>query len=56
MEPVTIEQPQVVESNGPKVKDDPLYERFFKMQRMGVPNPQIAMAMRTAGLDPSVLE
>eukprot|EP01114_Cavostelium_apophysatum_P018757 TRINITY_DN5875_c0_g1_i1.p1 TRINITY_DN5875_c0_g1~~TRINITY_DN5875_c0_g1_i1.p1 ORF type:complete len:328 (+),score=86.26 TRINITY_DN5875_c0_g1_i1:175-1158(+) len=39
-----------------RVKDDPVYERYFKMLRLGVAVPQIKMQMKFSGLDPDLLD
>ena len=39
----------------PSPADDPLYEPFQKMLRVGLPQFIVAHKMRMEGLDPSVL-
>jgi len=41
---------------GPLVKEHPKFAHFFKMQRLGVPEPQIANKIRSEGVDPSILQ
>ncbi|XP_064395226.1 WASH complex subunit 3-like [Halichondria panicea] len=43
-------------SKGRKVKDDPRYQKFFKMKRLGVNPLQIAMEMKRHGLNPDMIE
>ncbi|DAZ99886.1 TPA: hypothetical protein N0F65_008629 [Lagenidium giganteum] len=38
------------------VKEDPDYEKFFKLLRMGMPAEQIKMKMSAAGLNPDLLD
>jgi WASH complex subunit CCDC53 len=38
------------------VSQDPLYSKYFKMLKLGVVKPQIAMKMQSDGLDPSIIE
>mmetsp|Transcript_11284 Transcript_11284/g.27770 ORF Transcript_11284/g.27770 Transcript_11284/m.27770 type:complete len:450 (-) Transcript_11284:191-1540(-) len=40
---------------GPKLKDDPRYVKYFRMLKLGVPQPVIEMKMKTEGHDPSIL-
>jgi hypothetical protein len=44
------------EAAGLKVKDDDRYARFFRMERMGVPNQAVKNRMALEGLDPSYLD
>eukprot|EP00753_Platysulcus_tardus_P020631 PLAT8300.1.p1 GENE.PLAT8300.1~~PLAT8300.1.p1 ORF type:complete len:269 (+),score=101.52 PLAT8300.1:28-807(+) len=39
-----------------KVKDDPMYKRYFKMLEMGVPPPAVRIKMGLEGVDESVLD
>mmetsp|Transcript_3147 Transcript_3147/g.6337 ORF Transcript_3147/g.6337 Transcript_3147/m.6337 type:complete len:211 (+) Transcript_3147:307-939(+) len=48
--------PAPVVEQGPKLKDDPRYGRYFKMVRMGVPPPAVKVKMSAEGFDPSVLD
>ena len=41
---------------GLKVKDHEEYGRFFRMERMGVPNQAVKNRMAMEGLDPSFLD
>ncbi|TMW66743.1 hypothetical protein Poli38472_014055 [Pythium oligandrum] len=43
-------------SGGMTVKDDPAYEKFFKLAKMGMPAEQIKMKMSAAGLNPDYLD
>jgi hypothetical protein len=38
------------------LEKDPLYAKYFKMLKMGVPLASAQHKMEAAGLDPSVLE
>jgi hypothetical protein len=38
------------------IKDDPLYARFFRMLRMGVPDPAVRLKMQQEGLDAAMLD
>ena len=45
------------EVNGPPpLKDDPLYAKWFKMLKMGLPRTAVEIKMKAEGLDPSVLD
>ncbi|KAK1939336.1 Formin-like protein 20 [Phytophthora citrophthora] len=39
-----------------KVKDDPAYAKFFKLQSMGAPAESVKAKMRMAGLNPDLLD
>lgn len=41
---------------GIKAKDDPRYQKFFKMLRVGVLEPAVRLKMQNEGLDPNILE
>ena len=41
---------------GPPLKDDPVYGKFFKMMKAGVPKPAVANKMAAEGLDPAILD
>eukprot|EP00804_Cyclotella_cryptica_P030487 CCRYP_008544-RD/>CCRYP_008544-RD protein AED:0.19 eAED:0.19 QI:217/0.8/0.83/1/0.8/0.83/6/602/2020 len=44
-------------TNGrPALKDDPKYEKYFKMLKVGMPLPAVQHAMTRDGLDPSIME
>lgn len=43
-------------SSLPALKDDPDYERYFKMLKMGLPMEVVKHAMTRDGLDPSVMD
>jgi len=56
-EDIPPETPQVEDTSGVmKVKDDPKFEKWFKMLRLGVAVPQIKMQMKFNGLDPDLLD
>lgn len=38
------------------VKDDPKYEKYFKLLKMGMPSEQVKVKMISDGLDPNVLD
>lgn len=38
------------------VSQDPRYAPYFRMLRMGVPEPAVRMKMSTSGIDPAILE
>ncbi|KAL3810986.1 hypothetical protein ACHAXA_006538, partial [Cyclostephanos tholiformis] len=40
----------------PAIKNDPIYEKYFKMLKMGMPLPAVQHAMTRDGLDPSVMD
>ena len=44
------------ENNRPALKDDPQYERYFKMLKLGMPMEVVQHAMIRDGLDPSVMD
>ena len=40
-----------------KVKDDPRFSKYFKMEKMGVPRPAVAIKLQQeTGFDASILE
>lgn len=39
-----------------KVKDDPMFAKYFKMLMVGIPNPVVKHKMTMDGLDPSILD
>ncbi|KAL3808775.1 hypothetical protein ACHAXA_005500 [Cyclostephanos tholiformis] len=41
---------------GPKLKDDPKYEKYYRMMRMGLPKEAVRHAMTRDNLDPSILD
>ena len=41
---------------GPALKEDPTYERYFRMLKMGLPMGAVQNAMQHAGLDPSIMD
>lgn len=38
------------------ISEDPRFSQYFRMLRMGVPDPAIRMKMSNEGVDPSLLE
>merc|ERR1712194_259264 len=44
------------EDNGPPLKDDPLYSKYFKMSKMGLPLGAVQNAMQRDGIDPSIMD
>ena len=42
--------------DGPPLKEDPKYSKFFKMLKMGLPMGAVQNAMQREGLDPSVMD
>ena len=52
-----VSQPSFKGSGGlPALKDDPKFERYFRMLKMGLPLDVVKHAMVRDGLDPSVLD
>ncbi|GMF42968.1 unnamed protein product [Phytophthora fragariaefolia] len=52
------EQVEVQQSDGPavlKLKDDPVYAKYFTMRRLGIPDQVIEHKLMMDGMDPSVL-
>jgi len=49
-------QEVAVEDNSPKVKDDPRYQKFFKMLNFGVPRQAVMNKMTAEGLNASLLD
>jgi hypothetical protein len=43
-------------AGGMTVKEDPEYEKFFKLMKMGMPAEQIKLKMSAAGLKPELLD
>ena len=39
-----------------KIKDDPAYQKYFKLLKLGMDEEHIALKMQTDGVDPSVLK
>ncbi|CAO4365818.1 unnamed protein product [Caenorhabditis nigoni] len=50
-EPITTE----CSSSVILIKDDPLYSKYFKMLKMGVPEAGVIQKMESEGIDPSIL-
>ncbi|RLN48970.1 hypothetical protein BBJ29_004083 [Phytophthora kernoviae] len=48
--------PQTASSQVTTVKEDPAYEKFFKLMKMGMPSEQVKMKMSAAGLDVDLLD
>jgi len=42
--------------DGPPLKDDPEYEKYFKMQKMGLPKGAVQNALQKDGKDPSIMD
>jgi hypothetical protein len=42
--------------DGPPLKDDPAYQKYFKMLKMGLPDGAVRHAMQKDGIDPSILD
>ena len=42
--------------SGPSLRDDPKYEKYFKMLKMGLPMGAVQNAMERDGIDPSIME
>ncbi|KAL7459582.1 hypothetical protein ACHAWC_011671 [Mediolabrus comicus] len=42
--------------DGPPLKEDPKYEKYFKMLKMGLPMGAVQNAMTRDGLDPAIME
>jgi len=42
--------------NGPMLKDDPEYEKYFKMSKMGLPIGAVKNALTRDGKDPSIMD
>jgi hypothetical protein len=42
--------------DGVPIKDDPVLQKYFKMQKMGLPDGAIQNAMERDGVDPSILD
>ena len=38
------------------ISEDPRYAHYFRMLKMGVPDPAVRMKMSSEGVDPSLLE
>ncbi|KAL7522550.1 hypothetical protein ACHAWX_007259 [Stephanocyclus meneghinianus] len=44
------------EDDGPPLKDDPKYQKYFKMLKMGLPLGAVKNALQRDGLDPSIMD
>ena len=54
---VRNDEPTASSSNRPqRRRDDPIYERFFKMIAVGIPDQAVRLKMQMQGLDDSVLD
>ena len=54
---VKYDKPIASSSNRPqRRRDDPIYERFFKMIAVGIPDQAVRLKMQMQGLDDSVLD
>lgn len=56
VEPPPEPEPPAPEEPVMKVKDDPRFAKYFKMEKMGVPRPAVSIKMRQEGIDPSFLD
>ncbi|KAF1322244.1 Formin-homology 2 domain-containing protein, partial [Globisporangium splendens] len=54
--PMPGSQPAAVASQVMAVKDDPEYEKFFKLIKMGMPAEQVKMKMSASGLNADLLD
>lgn len=45
-----------VSDGGPALKDDPVYEKYFRMREKGLPEGAVRNALMRDGLDPSVMD
>merc|ERR1739844_152138 len=45
-----------VEDTGPPLKEDPEYEKYFKMLKMGLPMEAVKHALKRDGKDESVMD
>ena len=41
--------------DGPTIQNDPRFAKYFKMVKMGVPDPVVRQKMQFEGFDPSLL-
>jgi hypothetical protein len=57
MEPSAAEAPTAPASDGPKIKDDPRFAKYFKMVNFGVPKPVVCIKFQQeTGMDPALLD
>jgi hypothetical protein len=50
------EEPAASTGGRPALKDDPKYEKYFKMMKVGMPKDVVKHAMQRDGLDPDLLD
>lgn len=52
------DQPPVLDVQETRMtnREDPRYAKYFKMQRLGIAEPNIIMKMQSEGVDPSILQ
>jgi len=53
---VKSEQPKSNDAGGVPLKDDPVYSKFFKMMKAGVPKGAVGIKMEQENLDPTILD
>jgi WASH complex subunit CCDC53 len=53
---MATDTPPAEDVNVMKVKDDPMYSKYFKMLVVGIPNPVVKHKMTMDGLDPTILD
>lgn len=53
---VVDEVPEAPQPSTKPISEDPRFSQYFRMLRMGVPDPAIRMKMSSEGVDPSLLE
>lgn len=49
-------QSQEGDANGMAAKDHPIMGKYFRMLKMGVPEPAVKQKMRSEGVDPAILD
>ena len=54
--PLSAQKLQERSDDGPALKDDPNYSKFFKMLKAGIPRPAVEQKMQMENLDTSVLD
>ena len=48
--------PGTAETKGTPAREDPTYQKFFKMLKMGLPRPAVEIKMKAEGFDPKILD
>mmetsp|Transcript_27052 Transcript_27052/g.37653 ORF Transcript_27052/g.37653 Transcript_27052/m.37653 type:complete len:430 (+) Transcript_27052:138-1427(+) len=48
--------PSPAPAQGPKLKEDPRFVKYFRMLKLGVPPPVIEMKMKQEGFDPAIIK